>query len=281
METERISLKNHRDWLADVSNRTIPAHGFFGPNSLAWQVNRDMGLGLVAMRALLMQVAHPAVARGVAEHSGFNERPYKRAYSTLRAQQRIVFGSTADAMAALLAMQRRHAGIRGDGYHALDGGLQLWVWGTLIDSTLYGMRLISSQGVRDNLERFYDESKWFGELLGLPLQLIPTSLKEFNGWFDEMISGPALKVEDDARRIAQSLFRLPARLMVPFNKQWAAITLPECLRRAYLLPEPDPMARRGFRLLISMIKMIPIQFRTQPAYLRAKLRVRVHGNSSL
>ena len=46
---------------------------------MAWRLNRETVLGLVVLRALLMQVAHPAVAQGVAEHSDFRKRPLARA----------------------------------------------------------------------------------------------------------------------------------------------------------------------------------------------------------
>ena len=75
----------------------------FSPASPFWQVNREMLLGLAGMRALLMELAHPLIAAGVAEHSDFRERPFKRLYRTMRLMSCITFGSR---KAARLAVQR-------------------------------------------------------------------------------------------------------------------------------------------------------------------------------
>ena len=45
-------------------------------------------------RALLLQLAHPLVAAGVAEHSDFRADPWRRLDGTLRSYLRIVYGST-------------------------------------------------------------------------------------------------------------------------------------------------------------------------------------------
>jgi uncharacterized protein (DUF2236 family) len=50
--------------------------GLFGPGSLTWRVNREGVLLLGGGRALLLQVAHPLVAAGVAEHSNYREDPF-------------------------------------------------------------------------------------------------------------------------------------------------------------------------------------------------------------
>ncbi|HZD17088.1 MAG TPA: oxygenase MpaB family protein, partial [Actinomycetota bacterium] len=45
--------------------------GLFGPGTLAWRLNAETVLLLGGGRALLMQIAHPRVAAGVADHSDF------------------------------------------------------------------------------------------------------------------------------------------------------------------------------------------------------------------
>jgi hypothetical protein len=59
----------------DVELGFVRAHaagslaGVFGPDSVAWRVNRDAAIFLGAGRALLLQLAHPWVATAVSEHS--------------------------------------------------------------------------------------------------------------------------------------------------------------------------------------------------------------------
>ena len=45
-------------------------------------------------RALLLEVAHPFVAAGVAEHSAYRTDPFGRLQRTLAAMQAITFGDT-------------------------------------------------------------------------------------------------------------------------------------------------------------------------------------------
>ena len=52
--------------------------GLFRPDSVAWRIDRERAVLLGGGRSLLMQLAHPLVARGVAEHSDFQRRPFRR-----------------------------------------------------------------------------------------------------------------------------------------------------------------------------------------------------------
>jgi hypothetical protein len=58
--------------------RIEPTRSLFGPDSVTWRVNREAILLLGGGRALLLQVAHPLVAAGVAEHSNFRTAPLTR-----------------------------------------------------------------------------------------------------------------------------------------------------------------------------------------------------------
>jgi uncharacterized protein (DUF2236 family) len=57
--------------------------GLFAPRSLAWRINRETILLLGGGRALLMQVAHPLVAAGVADHSDFTRSSFDRLWRTV------------------------------------------------------------------------------------------------------------------------------------------------------------------------------------------------------
>ena len=74
--------------------------GLFGPDSEAWRLDREAMLLLGAgPRALLLQIAHPAVAAGVADHSDFRADPWRRLDGTPRGYPRSIYGSTAAARA--------------------------------------------------------------------------------------------------------------------------------------------------------------------------------------
>src|SRR4029453_3027431 len=86
---------------------------FFSRDAMIWQVNREMVLLLAGGRALLMQLAHPKIAAGVAEHSRFQEDPLARLYRTMRAMWSIVFDERTQARVALESVERRHKQVRG------------------------------------------------------------------------------------------------------------------------------------------------------------------------
>ena len=79
------------------------APGLFPPDAVVRRVDGESVLLLGGGRALLMQLAHPLVAKGVAEHSDFRRDPFARLRRTLDATYAIVFGSEAEARAAAAA----------------------------------------------------------------------------------------------------------------------------------------------------------------------------------
>ena len=135
--------------------------GLYGPESEAWALNREAMLLLGAgPRALLLQLAHPLVAAGVAEHSDFRSDPWTRLQGTLRSYLTIVFGTGTAARAEIRRLNRFHRTITGPGYRARDPDLSLWVHATLVDSTmvvadrwLVGLRGRLSNAVQRQLPR--------------------------------------------------------------------------------------------------------------------------------
>src|SRR5512132_718093 len=87
--------------------------GILARDSVARRINRETFLLLGGTAALLLQVAHPLVAAGVDAHSDFRRDPFGRLLRTLDTTLTIVFGTTAQARAALRRIDRRHAGVRG------------------------------------------------------------------------------------------------------------------------------------------------------------------------
>jgi len=60
-----------------------PVLGFYGPHSVMWRINREAVLLGAGPAALLLQVAHPLIALGVARHSDFRTDPFGRLRRTL------------------------------------------------------------------------------------------------------------------------------------------------------------------------------------------------------
>src|SRR5215472_8467350 len=101
--------------------RAVPVREtLFQPDSVTWRVNQEPALLLGGGRALLMQLAHPGVAAGVAEHSDFRQRPVERLLRTLELTLAITFGTRTEALNAAHQINVVHQRVRGNGYSATD-----------------------------------------------------------------------------------------------------------------------------------------------------------------
>jgi uncharacterized protein (DUF2236 family) len=184
-------------------------------------------------RALLMQIAHPLVARGVAEHSDYRFDRLGRLLRTLRPMYAIAFGTPQQGRAAAERVNALHEEVRGDGYRATDPELLAWVLATLIDSSL----LVHDRFVRplqaEEAEQYYRDMLRVGELLRVPPGALPAGLDGFRDDLDSMVA--ALEVSDVARAIAHQLFQpLPGSgPLLPLAREVTAGLLPRRLRRQY------------------------------------------------
>jgi uncharacterized protein (DUF2236 family) len=229
--------------------------GLFGPGTVTWRVTRESVLLVGGGRALLMQVAHPLVAAAVAQHSSFQRDPWRRLYRTLDLATTIVFGDgeqSARASAALAAVHARVQGTVSDGraYRALDPDLLLWVWATLVDTTLvtYARCVAPLEGAER--ERYYAEQTRFAVACGVPPGHWPPTVAAFAAYVQATIDGACL-VGDDARRIARTVVR-PA--YAPINLLTVGL-LPPTLRERYGFTW-GPLRERSLRLALDTARTV-------------------------
>jgi uncharacterized protein (DUF2236 family) len=190
--------------------------GLFGPDSVTWGLDREAFLLLGAgPRALLLQIAHPAIAAGVAEHSAFRADPWARLAGTLRSYLRIVYGTTAEARSEIDRLGRLHGRVHGtlpDGtlYDARDPELALWVHATLVDAMLATADAwLGPLGGRARA-RAYEESLPVGRAFRIPGDLLPADVVAFDGYVGRML-GPGGPVHPGpvARDLATSILHPP------------------------------------------------------------------------
>src|SRR3954452_8218983 len=163
--------------------------GLYGPGSEAWALNREAMLLLGAgPRALLLQLAHPAVAAGVADHSDFRSDPWRRLQGTLDSYLRIVYGTTTAARAEIRRLNELHRSITGPTYRARDPELSLWVHATLVDSTIVVADRWLEPVSRARRETYYAETRPIGRAFGIPDSLLPADLDAFEGYLEQAIA---------------------------------------------------------------------------------------------
>ena len=191
-------------------------------------------------RAILLQLAHPAVAEGVHHHSTFRgslRASLARMRSTVRAMLWITFGDTERMVAAAAGINAIHARVRGAGYSARDPELQRWVHATLLDSTRLTYERFVGPLTEVERDRLCAEGAIMEPLLGMPDGWLPRESAELTAYMSELLDGEKIVVTETSRALARAVLYPPRWYL-----GWPAFrpmqlltigTLPPALRDAY------------------------------------------------
>jgi len=260
--------------------------GYFGPSSAIWRIHREAVLGLGLFRALLMELAHPWVAQAVADHSDFQENPGDRLLAITEAALLIVFGSRAQADQAASRIRGVHARIRGllsedvgrwrrgTPYRADDPEALLWVWITLVDTTLrmYDYCL-GALGEADQHAYLRDAGR-LGEMLGIPRRLLPADRAGLDAYTTRWLNDGTLAVGSHALHLATELQEVPLlglpqpvlHLYRSLELSAALRFLPAQLRVAFApaLRRRGLLARALFDTVPRVLPRVPGRLRTDP-----------------
>lgn len=173
----------------------------FSPDSETWRVNRYATGLLFGPAAVLLQVAHPRIAQGVADHSDFREDALGRLRRTLTSVNRIAFGTQADAEEMRKQLSATHGRVQGatregvsgpSRYSAFEPDLMLWVLATLIDASIKGYEFVWGPLAWKRRELFYRDFRRFGTYFGLPEDEGPRDYAEYAGYFETMMRDKVL-----------------------------------------------------------------------------------------
>jgi uncharacterized protein (DUF2236 family) len=206
--------------------------GLFGPGSATWSIVGDASVFVGAIRALLLQAAHPEVAAGVFEHSRYHEDPLGRLTRTESYVTATSFGAMPEVEEAVARVRRRHGPVhgfshRGLPYDASDPELDAWVHNSLTDSFLTAYRVYGAKPCPQALaDSYVAEQVRVGRFLGAdPLPETAFTLAEW------LASHPALGPSPGSVEAVRFLRRPPLPLGVR-PAYWmllraAVATLPE------------------------------------------------------
>jgi uncharacterized protein (DUF2236 family) len=271
-----------------------PVLGFYGPDSMMWRINREAVLLGAGPTALLLQIAHPLVAEGVARHSTFAEDPFKRLHGTIATTMSLVFGDGVAAEGAVRKLNRVHASIRGpvddhearrvaESFRALDPELLLWVQTTLIVTSVRAYRRWVGPLSPAELDRFWQEARAVGVRLGIPLTTSPADWPALVAYWRRMLApeGP-IHVTPTARLLAPLIVRPPLPFVPGAAVDLLALPglafLPDRLRQEFGIgwDSGRELLARGLGLGIrGWVRVVPAGLRSMPqaraAFARASL----------
>ncbi len=255
--------------------------GLFGPSSAAWKIDRERAVLLAGTRALLMQLAHPRVARAVAEHSDFRRRPFRRLARTLTLTLDSVFSDTPTALRAVRRINATHADIRGAGYSAFDPDLLVWVMATLVDSAVLAYELFVGALTGAQKDGYYAETREATRLLRMPPASAPADFTALRRYVAEMIASGGVAVGQTGLAMASATLYPPAAWYLPrpvkaFNAFVTAGLLPATLRTQYGLAWTIHH-RAAFEAFVRAVRvaipLLPARLRYVPQAIAAARRV--------
>lgn len=224
--------------------------GYFSPESMVRRLgNSPVTPFLGGGAAVLLQVAHPLVACGVVEHSGYDRNLWLRLARTLRALYLITFGDRREAEQAGAAVQAVHARVHGrtreqlgsfppgTPYSASDPELMLWVHATLVHSSLAAYEHFVQPLTSEEKECYHEEMNLVARIFGTPAEALPGNYREFCAYFQTEMHNETITVTTPAREIADVILAAPLptplRLLAPAHRLATVRILPPKLRSQY------------------------------------------------
>lgn len=230
-----------------------------------------------AGRALLLQLANPAVGRGVAEHSTFEGRPVNRLKGTLTYVYAIVYGTDEQVKEVRRRVNRAHVPVRrpdtaeSPGYSAYDPELQLWVVATLYDTARTVIEKVYGPLDAGTADAMYRDYARLGTALQVPEGMWPQDRAAFGRYWDEQVA--TLQAGPAGIRVAHGLLypkhtALWYRAIIPPARFLTAGFLPERIRQDFGLPWNDRHERR----FNSTMRMLSLTYPRLPRGIRHGLK---------
>jgi uncharacterized protein (DUF2236 family) len=223
---------------------------------------RDAAIVAGGAAAILLQVADPVVAHGVAERSAFATDPMRRLRHTLTFVYGVLAGDDRQRAAVAAFTDRAHDDVPG----ARDADRQLWV-----AATLYEVGRSVHERLRGPLPPDVDAevlaaSAELATVLQVPVDRWPRDRAAFDAYWRRTSAG--LEVGDDARAIARDLLHprhVPwwTRPALPLVRAITPTLLPDPIARAYGFP--PSRARGAWLLLRALARIAPRTLRELPS----------------
>lgn len=208
-------------------------------------------------RAILLQMAHPLIAAGVAEHSSFRASPIKavsRLHGTVRAMLALTFGDPiahGHAIAGIKTIHRRVNGqLReetgvfpaGTRYSAEDPALLLWVHATLIESVLLVHERLIGPLTPVERDQYLAEAVDVAVALGARDEEVPRTWPALETYLAAEYASGRIAVGHDARVIVDAVMFPP----------WSAISGPFAwLNRVITVGLLPPLVRDQYQFVWS------------------------------
>lgn len=269
-----------------------PRAGIHGPGTASWRLERESIVFAGGGRAALLQLAHPAVAYAIDQHSTTRDDVVGRFQRTFELVFAIAFGDLDHAMAAARRVHDIHRRIvgtipidvgawqAGTRYHANDADSLLWVYATLVDTVVRVTELMRGRLSRRRRDAYVQGSHQFARMFGLPDAMLPPDWAAFSAYVDATLASGTIAVSPPAREMAGFLLGRGGGAVQASLGRWlervTAALLPPRLRDDFGLAWSAADATR-VKLAIAAVRptyaVLPRAMRWLPAYQDARRRI--------
>lgn len=234
-----------------------PRHGRNGRGAAAaftisHRVNAERLVLLGWSRAILLQFAQPLIAAGIADHSGFRDKPMaavQRLRQTVRAMLALTFGGDADRERTLERIRAIHRRVHGrlpvdvgpfpagTPYSAEDPDLVLWVHATLVESVPMFYEMLVAPLTPTERDTYCAEAASVATALNARPGEVPCSWPALQTYLDRMYASGQITVSPQARELAAAILSPPFGLLgtpgTAMNRLLTLGTLPASVRSQY------------------------------------------------
>lgn len=163
-----------------------------GSNSLLWHYAGDMRIGFTGLSTGVLQLMHPGIGAGVAEHSNFFNEPWQRIERSLPWIMGVIFDPDAEATGR--TVRDFHKDIKGTDsqgrhYHALQAETYWWAHATfqnMVEQVIdrFSQRQLSSL----DREQLYQEGVTWYSRYSMSSRPVPADYSSFKQKWDHICS---------------------------------------------------------------------------------------------
>lgn len=239
-------------WTSGPICQSVRAEALSREGTVACKLQREIVLLLAWGPAILLQLGHPLVARGIAEHSAFRAERWgrvRRFHRTLSTMLQLCFGTEQESRTAVMQINAIHDRVHGclaeaEGifsagtpYSAHDLTLLSWVHATLLAMNLCVYEIYVGDLSPEERDRYCAEASAMESPLGIPEGRLPRSFSQLRGYIDEMLASGEIVVTEAARMLAKEIV-YPLTTRVVGTAMWlmrlpSIGLLPPEIRRSY------------------------------------------------
>lgn len=274
------------DTVSELPPPQTPEENLIGPGSLLWHYAGDMRIGFTGLSEGVLQLMHPGIGAGVAEHSNFFSEPWQRIERSLPWILGVIYDQDPEATGK--QVRDFHKDIKGTDdqgrrYHALQGETYWWAHATFQDMVEGVIDRFSTRRLSpEDREQLYREGvEWYSRY-SMTERPVPPTYQAFREKWDtichdvlEMTPAAERALDMALKRDVDKIPQIPALVWkfgrVPTSEFIRLMTvggLPQVVRERFDLPwssvldEPrlkmiETAVRQGWRFLPEALRYHP------------------------